>query len=77
MSNGRRCIGKRRKGGSGLAFNPQPTDYFFLKKNEFPGPTPLKTLFWTPVCVGSFFGLGPGWGNEGAALQYQAGRGGG
>ncbi len=51
LSNGRRCIGKRRKEGSGLAFNPQPIDYFVLKKTEFPGPTPLKTLFWPPVCV--------------------------
>ena len=76
MSNGRRCIGKRRKGGSGLAFNPQPTDYFFLKKTEFPGPTPLKTTFGAPVCVSGFFGLGPGWENEGTALQHQGGGGG-
>ena len=37
-----------------MAFNPQPTDYFFLKKTEFPGPTPLKTLFW-PLCVSEVF----------------------
>ena len=54
VSNGRRCIGKRRKGGSGLAFNPQPTDYLFLKKTEFAGPTPQKTLF-VPLCVSQVF----------------------
>ena len=54
MTNGRRCAGKRRKGGSGLAFNPQPTDYFFLKKTEFLGPTPPKTLLW-PLCASECF----------------------
>ena len=59
-----------------MAFNPQPTDYFFLKKTEFPGPTPLKTTFGAPVCVSGFFGPGPGWENEGTALQHQGGGGG-
>ena len=54
MTNGRRCAGKRRKGGSGLAFNPQPTDYFVLKKTEFLGPTPPKTLLW-PLCASECF----------------------
>ena len=76
MSNGRRCIGKRRKGGSGLAFNPQPTDYFFLKKTEFPGPTPSKNHFWCPCVCLRFFWSGTWMGKRGyctAAPRWRRG----
>ena len=58
-----------------LLIRNQPT-VFFLKKNEFPGPTPQKNTFRAPVCVSGFFGPGPGWENEGTALQHQGGGGG-
>jgi hypothetical protein len=65
-----------KEGQDWLLIRNQPT-IFFLKKTEFPWPTPQKTTFGTPVCVSGFFGPGPGWENEGTALQYQGGSGGG
>ena len=80
MSNGRRCIGKRRKGGSGLAFNPQPTDYFFLKKTEFPGPLPPKNKKNTsppPLVWLRFFWSGTWMGKRGYCTAVPGGQRGG
>ncbi len=49
---------------------------FFSFFFEFPGPTPQKR-FLASVCVSGFLGLGLSWANEGIALQYLAGSGGG
>ena len=42
-----------KEGQDWLLIRNQPT-ICFLKKTEFPGPTPLKTLF-VPLCVSQFF----------------------
>ena len=42
-----------KEGQDRLLIRNQPT-IFFRKKNQFPGPTPLKTLFW-PLCASEVF----------------------
>ena len=77
MSNGRRCIGKRRKGGSGLAFNPQPTDYFFLKKNRIPWINPSKNTFLAPCVRLKFFWSGTWMGKRRCCTAVPGGQRGG
>ena len=63
-----------KEGQDWLLIRNQPT--IFFEKNRIPLTTPPKKTFCAPVCVSGFFGPGPGWENEGTALQYQGGGGG-
>ncbi len=51
--------------------------FFFCLFFRISRTNPSKNTFLAFVRLSKFFGLEPGWGKEGTALQYKAGSGGG